>query len=429
VKITHHVFTLHISRFIKENIMHIIDLVLKDLLQIFRDWKAAFFLVVMPILFTIVFGYAFGGMGGGDKDADTRIPIGFSDHDNGQLSQVLFDLLEASDAIRPVTFDAETTSDDLEKMVDEDEITAVLIVPANYSDALLGGETIKLTTILKSDTAAGTTAQNGIQAAVNRLTSSVDAANFSTQVYVQQNPQVDQSASQEFFDEVLNQAVAAWDNPPLTLVTSQTGSDDDTEEEPLNAFAHSSSGMMVQFAIAGLIGAAEVLVLERKSGSLQRLLTTAISRTEILIGHFLAMFMMIFIQFAILIGFAQAFLQVEYFRAPLATLLVTVAATLFVASMGLLIGTLAKTPDQVVVFALIPMFILSGLGGAWVPLEFTSPAFQTVAHFTPLAWAMDGFKNIIVRGMGVESVLIPSGVLLGFAAACFGLAVWKFKFE
>ncbi len=409
--------------------MHIIDLALKDLLQIYRDWKAAFFLFVMPILFTVVFGYAFGGLGGGDEKADQRIPIGFSDQDKGQLSQVLFDLLDTSDAIRPVTFDGETTRDDLDNMVDEDEIAAVLIVPTNYSDALLGGETIKLTTILKSDTAGGASAQNGIQAAVTRLANSVDAANFSTQVYAQHNPFVDESARQEFFDEALNQAVAAWDNPPLALVTSQTGSDEDAAEEPVNAFAHSSAGMMVQFAIAGLIGAAEVLVLERKSGSLQRLLTTAISRTEILIGHFLAMFTMIFIQFAILIGFAQVFLQVEYFRAPLATLVVTVAATLFAASMGLLIGTLAKTPDQVVMFALIPMFILSGLGGAWVPLEFTSATFQTIAHFTPLAWAMDGFKNIIVRGMGVESVLIPSGVLLGFAAACFGLAVWKFKFE
>ncbi|MBU0511250.1 MAG: ABC transporter permease [Chloroflexi bacterium] len=409
--------------------MHIIDLALKDLLQIFRDWKAAFFLFVMPILFTIVFGYAFGGLGGGDEETDPRIPVGFSDQDNGQLSQVLFDLLDASDAIRPVTFDEEITIHDLDKMVDEDEIAAVVIVPAKYSDALLGGETIKLTTILKSDTAAGTTAQNGIETAVNRLVNSVDAANFSTQVYAQQNPFVDETARQEFFDGAINQAVAAWDNPPLMLVTSQTGSDEAAKGEPVNAFAHSSAGMMVQFAITGLIGAAEVLVLERKSGSLQRLLTTAISRTEILIGHFLAMFTMIFIQFAILIVFAQAFLQVEYFNAPLATLLVTVAATLFTASMGLLIGTLAKTPDQVVMFVLIPMFIFSGLGGAWVPLEFTSPAFQTIAHFTPLAWAMDGFENIIVRGMGLESVFLPAGVLLGFAAVCFGLAVWKFKFE
>jgi ABC-2 type transport system permease protein len=187
--------------------------------------------------------------------------------------------------------------------------------------------------------------------------------------------------------------------------------------------------MMVQFALASLIGAAQELVLERKSGSLQRLLTTAISRKEILLGHFLAMCLMIFIQFAILIGFAQIFPQVPYFSAPLATLLVSITTTLFAASMGLLIGTLAKSPDQVVVFSLIPMFIFSGLGGAWMPLEFTSETFQTIGHFTPLAWAMDGFQNIIIRGLGIESVLIPSVVLLGYGVLCFSLAIWRFRFE
>jgi ABC-2 type transport system permease protein len=187
--------------------------------------------------------------------------------------------------------------------------------------------------------------------------------------------------------------------------------------------------MMVQFALAGLIGAAEVLVLERSSGSLRRLLTTALSRKEILMGHYLAMAVMIFVQFTILILFAQIFLEVPYFSAPSATLLITLTTTLFTASMGLLIGTIAKTPEQVIMFSLIPMFILSGLGGAWVPLEFTNQTFELIGHFTPLAWAMDGFQNIIIRGLGLESVLIPSLVLVCFALACFALAIWRFKFE
>ena len=45
--------------------MRVIDLALKDLLQIVRDWKAALFMVVMPIIFTMFFGFAFGGSGGG----------------------------------------------------------------------------------------------------------------------------------------------------------------------------------------------------------------------------------------------------------------------------------------------------------------------------------------------------------------------------
>ena len=75
------------------------------------------------------------------------------------------------------------------------------------------------------------------------------------------------------------------------------------------------------------------------------------------------------------------------------------------------------------------MFVLSGLGGAWVPLEFTGEAFQKVAYLTPLAWSMTGFKNIIERGQGLESVLLPVVIILGFAIVIFVLAVWRFRFE
>jgi ABC-2 type transport system permease protein len=75
---------------------------------------------------------------------------------------------------------------------------------------------------------------------------------------------------------------------------------------------------------------------------------------------------------------------------------------------------------------MFPMFVLSGLGGAWMPLEYTGAAFQTIGHASPIAWAMDGFKNIVARGLGFNSVLIPAAVLSGYALLFFALAVWRF---
>jgi ABC-2 type transport system permease protein len=89
----------------------------------------------------------------------------------------------------------------------------------------------------------------------------------------------------------------------------------------------------------------------------------------------------------------------------------------------------AKSDQQVVVFSLIPMFVLAGLGGAWVPLEFTPKTIQLIGHLTPVAWVMDGFKDILIRGAGFYEILLPVLVLLGFTIVCLGLAVWRFKFE
>ena len=187
--------------------------------------------------------------------------------------------------------------------------------------------------------------------------------------------------------------------------------------------------MMAQFAIAGLMGAATIIVLERKSRALARLLTTGVSQVEILLGHYLAMFVMIFVQFSLLTLFGQLFLQLNYYQQPLATLSMIIATALFAASLGLLIGTVAKTDNQVVVFSLIPMFVLAGLGGAWVPLEFTPETVQLIGHLSPVAWIMDGFKDILIRGAGLSEVLLSVAVLLGFTVVCLSLAIWRFRYE
>jgi len=419
--------------------MRIIDLALKDLLQIIRDWKAAFFLLVMPIGFTLMFGFMFGGTFSGDSDSETdpRIPVVFVDQDQNLLGGTLYELLSLSDTVRLVISETGQTQEELNAQVESGELAAVVIVPQGYSAALFAGgtspsEVPQLNVIINTESGAGTTAQWAIQNTASRLVSVAQTAEFSTQTRAALEPFANESARQAYFSSALEAAVSAWENPSVELHTSQTGQDSVDEGEAAystNAFTHSSAGMMVQFAIAGLMGAAEVLVLERKSGSLQRLLTTSIRRYEILLGHFLAMLVMIFAQFVVLIVFAQVFLDVPYFNAPLATLLMALSTAVFAAALGLLIGTLAKTPEQVVVYSLIPMFILSGLGGAWMPLEFTGETFQKIAYLTPLAWAMDGFKDITVRGQGLEAVLLPAFVVLIFAVVCFGLSIWRFKFE
>jgi ABC-2 type transport system permease protein len=130
-----------------------------------------------------------------------------------------------------------------------------------------------------------------------------------------------------------------------------------------------------------------------------------------------------------LIGLGQFLLGVNYLSAPLGVLLVMAALALWTASLGLLISALVKGEEQVVIWAMIAMFLFSALGGAWFPLEFAGKAFSTIGHLTPTAWAMDGFQNIVLRGNGSGSALLPAGIVLAYAVGFFGLAVWRFRFE
>ncbi len=406
--------------------MRILYLLIKDLLQIVRDWKAAFFLVIMPIAFTLLFGFAFGGFSG-VEDPDPRLPVALLDQDSSLQSQALISSLNSSDVIR---IDAgQYTQSDLEELVTEAEIAAAIIVPPGYGEQLLDGNPIPLIVISDQSNNSGFAIQGEIQAAASRMVTAQRTAEVSSR-FLEERQGFDDGASRaEFFATTFDQALVAWKQPPINVKLTHSGlqGQDGSDEE--NAFAQTSPGMMAQFAIAGLMGASAVLVLERKNRSLLRLLTTPITKAEILLGHYLAMFVMIFVQLLILIVFAQLFLRLDYFREPVATLLMAVATALFAASLGLLIGALAKSEEQVIVFALIPMFVLAGLGGAWVPLEIMPEGFQGIARLTPVAWVMDGFRDIVLRGLGLEAVWLAAAVLLGYALIVFLLAVWRFRYE
>jgi ABC-2 type transport system permease protein len=134
----------------------------------------------------------------------------------------------------------------------------------------------------------------------------------------------------------------------------------------------------------------------------------------------------VFSQELILVLLGQLAFGVDYLAQPLATLIVMLCVALWAAGLGLLIGVVADE-DRVILLAMMAMFLISALGGAWFPLEITGPVFSTIGHFTPGAWAMDGFQNVLLRGLGVESVLLPALVMLAYAALFFGLAVWRFR--
>lgn len=391
--------------------IRILDIVFKDLVQLSRDFKTFMFLLIMPIVFTFLFGYAFGGFSGGESDS--RLPVGYISKDDHWVTDELRALLSESQLIR-LDENAFRLESDLETLVAEGDLAAAVIVPDGYGKAVLKNKDARLIVIAETSSQAWITVEAELLTLAGRLDGAVRTATIIDRIDTDRIP----------FDYAFEKSLSAWDEPPIAVKETKSPAVEKAGNSGM-ALAHTSPGMMLQFAIAGLLTSAQIIVAERRTRTLQRLLTTATSRFQIVFGHFLAIFTLIFSQFTILIMFGQFILKVDYLRVPEATLLVAFSAALCISALGLLIGIFAKNEEQAIIFSLVPMFIFSGLGGAWVPLEFTGEVFRTIGHVSPVAWGMDGFENIVARGLGLESVLIPSAALVGYAVFFFVLAAWR----
>jgi ABC-2 type transport system permease protein len=236
------------------------------------------------------------------------------------------------------------------------------------------------------------------------------------------NPSLERQAAFDLAWEKWNVASQA------DLVKMEKAAGEDTSDwTGGNPYNQSSPGILVMFAIFGLVNSAQVLVQERKTRTLQRMMTTSMRRWEIVAGHLLAMFLVVFGQTALLVIFGQWVLDVNYLREPMGTLLIAVTMGLWVASVGLLIGVVAKGDDQVVLYAMVAMFLFSALGGTWFPLEMAGGAFAALGKIMPSAYAMNGLQNILIRGLSLDSIWLPAAILMAYALAFFAVAVWRFR--
>ena len=401
--------------------MRFVDLALKDLQQVLRDRRSLLFLLVMPIVFTAVMGYAFGQNAAGDP----RLAVGWRDGDGGALAAHLHDLLAASAAVRLVDLE---DADDPADEVGSGRLAAVVLVPAEFTDLALDGHTARVTVVADQAASTGQAAYEAIRAEYVRALSAAQASRASLAALDVVDPPHTLAEQQAVLDAALDSAVTAWQAPPLAIqrVPARAASADDSLP---SGFAQSSPGMIVMFAIFGLTTSSTLLVAERKSRTLQRLVTTNLSRAEILGGHALAMAVLILGQQAILVAAGQLLFGVNFAREPLGLLLVMLSLALWVVCLGLLVGVLAREEQQVIMISLIAMFVFSALGGAWFPLEVTGETFAAIGHVFPSAWAMDGFQNLLVRELGAASVLGPAAIMLIYAALFLALAVWRFRTE
>jgi ABC-2 type transport system permease protein len=392
--------------------MRTLAIAAKDLRQILLDRRSAIFLVLMPVVFTAFLGIAFRW----PSHDDPRPVVGICDLDSTALSGQASSLLESGGLVRVEQLGraASSKADDL---VRRGRYDLVLIVPAGYAGSAGAGQALEAVcdqtepqaqVALQAVEAAG--ARVAISARVGRLVAGV------------LGPGVNPSALAE-------QAGAGWQEPALSIRRETTGPAPAKKRIVANGFAQSSPGTLVQFAIFGVMTAAMLLVLERRSRTMGRMLSAPVTRTQVIAGHVLAMFAVTFLQGLLLVVLGQFVFGVDYARAPVGVIVVLAALSLWVASLGLFIGVIAKTQEQVSIFSMVAMFFFSAAGGAWFPLEITGRTFSLIGHLLPSAWAMDGFQNVVLRGLGFGSVLVPALIIAGYAAFFFAIAVWRFRAE
>jgi len=103
------------------------------------------------------------------------------------------------------------------------------------------------------------------------------------------------------------------------------------------------------------------------------------------------------------------------------------AVSLAAISFALAVAALAKTTEQATTIGGVANILFGALGGVMVPKLVMPVAMQSATMLSPMAWGLNGFLDIFVRGAHLSDLLLPIGLLLGFAALGFSVARWRLR--
>ncbi|MCK3770968.1 ABC transporter permease [Microbacterium aerolatum] len=160
---------------------------------------------------------------------------------------------------------------------------------------------------------------------------------------------------------------------------------------------------------------------ERRSGTLERLMTTPLEKPDFILGYALAFGLMALLQAVITVTFAVWVCGLEV-EGPLWQLgLVAVVDALLGTALGLLASAFAQTEFQAVQFMPLLVFPQIILGGLFMPRDQMPDVLHAISDWLPLSYAIDTI-NAVAAGDEGWDVFGPLLLVVAFAVGALLLA-------
>jgi ABC-2 type transport system permease protein len=156
---------------------------------------------------------------------------------------------------------------------------------------------------------------------------------------------------------------------------------------------------------------------ERRTGTLERLLTLPLGKGDLLAGYALAFGALAAVQAAVATGFAVGVLGLDVAGNGWLLLLVAVVDSVLGTALGLFLSAFAATEFQAVQFLpafVLPQFLVCGL---LVPRDTLPTVLQRISDVLPLSYAVDAMRTISTQAAGTADVVRDLVVVLAFAVA------------
>lgn len=369
----------------------------------------------LPLLMTLIFGTLVGGnSGSGDSGRSWAYPVAVVDRDGSFASRKLVEALQGEPALK-VRLAGE---EELTRLFADRKIDSGVVIPPGFGKELAGGrspEVLLVTSPYSND-------HLGVGPAVRR-----QAARLSED-YRLARRMIGDLADERGLQEAYARVSAERRALGISVSQERLTRTEAKAQDRLANVGERALGFTVMFVMMIVFMMSGVILHERQNGTWGRLLTTPASRASLVSGYLLSFFLTGMFQFAVLVAASRLLFGVNW--GPLLPLAVMAAAlVLCSASLGLFLAGIVRTYEQQQTAGILVVNATSLLGGVFWPLEFVGDTMRRIGYLTPQAWAMDGFREVMLRGGSWSNLVWPLTVLLAVAAIFAATGLLRVRYE
>lgn len=395
--------------------------VIKEILLQMRDPGGLIILFVMPLVLIITITIIQDGTF--RSVSDTSIPILLIDNDKGSISETVKTQISESGSFKMITSidDRAVTEEEASEYVFKGKYQLAIVIPEHLSRDLKQKVDQNVHTILSSlgfeentlateeiqpkeiklyfDPATQQAFKNSVKNGIERMIATIE----NQSIYKAFEEQLGEDVESHFVQE--------------SFISFREMSPSGEESIIPNSVQHNVPAWTL-FAIFFIVVPLSInIVKEKQQGTLVRLISNPVPYAIVLAGKTITYLIICLIQFYLMVAvgvYLFPYLDLPSLEVSGHLFLMTLVALLSglaAIGFGVLLGTIAKTPEQSAPFGATSVVVLAAMGGVWVPVFAMPKVMQYLAVASPMNWGLEAFYDVLLRKATLTD-LLPEFILL-----------------
>jgi ABC-2 type transport system permease protein len=382
------------------------SLFVKEFHQIRRNRRLVILLIIPPTLNIVLFGLAL-------NPTFENLRLGVVDYSRTAESRELVSAFQEGLVFQTQAYYA--SANELGNAISRGDLDAGLVVPRDFAEKRARRETVEVQFLVDAVNANTATIAGGYAARI--------VAGLNQRIALSQPPRTQMTSG-----PASDQTVSLATNAPAAARTTVTPRLTLLYNPGLRSAWFITTGMIgLLLVLQGSVVSSASLVREKEIGTIEQLLMTPASGSEIIVAKVLPIFLLLSIDIGLALLVARVAFAVPVRGSLVLFFLASSLCVICGIGLGMMIATFTRTQQQAQLMSFFTNPPLAILSGATTPIEAMPAWLQTITSLNPVTHFAIISRGILLKGSGVEVLYPELLALAAIALVMVSVSAWRFR--